>query len=266
MRAVIAVAVIALSLSTASPAAAAGVPGEITTYIATHLVDDLNEFYGPGQNGAGLLFTDDTTTGPAVRVLGLTSATVTDPGVRRLNRWVTVISIGEKVVGVATISIEPLTSTPQLDLYLDSPQFGIVITALPEGAQLVNDPDREAWFSLEGDTLTPLVAGSSGVTTPITLSTYRASLPTNAPDASVAPAAAPSALIIVGLVLVLIVLLLAVEAFFPFWRRTTAALAEAEPELEAEPEPEVEPEPEPAVETVATPAARKPRKKPAASA
>ena len=234
MRFVVAVAVVALSLSAASPAAAAGVPGEVTTYIANDLVDDLNEFYGPGQDGAGLLFTDSTTTSPAVRVLGLTAATVADPGVRRLNRWVTVIAIDEAIVGVATISIEPLSSAPQLDLYLDSPQFGTVIAALPEGAQLVNDPEREAWFSLEGDMLTPLVAGSSGVTTPITLATYRASLPTaTAMDAAPTPPTPPSALIIVGLVLALVVLLLAVEAFFPFWRRRAQPEVEPEPEVEA---------------------------------
>ena len=234
MRFVVAVAVVALSLSAASPAAAAGVPGEVTTYIANDLVDDLNEFYGPGQDGAGLLFTDSTTTSLAVRVLGLTAATVADPGVRRLNRWVTVIAIDEAIVGVATISIEPLSSTPQLDLYLDSPQFGTVIAALPEGAQLVNDPDREAWFSLEGDMLTPLVAGSSGVTTPITLATYRASLPTaTAADAAPTPPMPPGALIIVGLALALIVLLLAVEAFFPFWRRRAQPEVEPEPEVEA---------------------------------
>lgn len=253
MRFVVGAAVIALSLSAASPAAAAGVPGEITTYIATDLIDDLNEFYGPGQDGAGLLFTDDTTTGPAQRVFGLTPATVSDPGVRRLNRWITVISIGEQIVGVATVSVEPLTSTPQLDLYLASPEFGTVLAALPEGARLVNDDEREAWFSLEGETLTPLVAGSSGVATPITLATYRASLPTDSVDAAPAPPQSPSGLIIAGLVLVLIVLLLAVEAFFPFWRRKAAQL---EPVERVEP---VETEP------VETAVVKKPRKKPTAS-
>lgn len=259
MRFVVAAAVIVLSLSAASPAAAAGVPGEVTTYIANDLVDDLNEFYGPGQDGAGLLFTDSTTTTPAVRVLGFTPSSVADPGVRRLNRWVTVIAIDEGVVGVATISIEPLSSTPQLDLYIASPQFGTVIAALPAGAQLVNDPEREAWFSLEADTLTPLVAGSSGVTAPITLSTYRASLPTSPPtDAAPASSTPPNALIIVGLVLVLLVLLLAVEAFFPFWRRR--AVPEVEP---AEPEPAEPPTGAIAAEPVVKP--RVPRKKPPAS-
>ena len=254
-----ALAALALSLGVALPASAAGVPGVITTYIANDLIDDLNEFYGPGQQGAGLLFTNSTTTTAPDRVLGFTPAG-TDPAVRRLNRWVTVIEIDESIVGVATISIEPLSNEPQLDLYLASPDFGTVIAALPDGAQLVNDAEREAWFSLEGETLTPLVAGTSGVSEPIALDAY---LPTTPTDAAAAPSTAPDGLMIAGLILVLIVLALAVERFFPFWRRRAAAAQEDARQEPVEPAETAAPTDAIAPSPVAKP--RAPRTKPTAS-
>ena len=251
MRLPIAVAVIALTLGVASPAAADGVPVEVSQYVSGGLIDDLNEFYGPGQDGAGLLFTNSTTTGSAVRVFGFTPGADVDPPVRRLNRWVSVIAIDEKVVGLATLSIEPRSNTPQLDLYLASPELGTVVAALPDTAQLVSDPDREAWFSLDGTTLTPLVAGTSGVTLPTTVAAYRTTLTTG--DAAPTPAGPPRALIAVGLVLAGLVALLAVERFLPFWRRR--------------PVPEVEPDETPAAAIAPEPVAkpRVPRIRPPAS-
>ena len=280
---------ILVCLAAAAPARAASVvPYDVTQYIATQLIDDLNEFYGPGTEGKGMLFTNTTTTTGGTRVYVFTddylAGTESDPAVKRLNEWVSVISIDKAVVGFAIVSIEPVTDTVQLDSFTESPDFGTVVAALPETATLVRDDAREAWFGLEDAKLTPIVAGTSRVTEPISLDDYRdvvANWPSDKDEVET-PADTSGAFLIVGLIAVLIILLLAVERFLPFWRKRAKAEAEPEKEEELEPEPEPkpktkrkpkpepepapEPEPEPAPKVAAPPKKpRAPRAKPPAS-
>jgi len=275
-------ALASLGATAVVPASAAGVtgavPGEVVRYIADGLIEDLDEFYGLGIDGSGTDFTEATAVG-ATRVFSFTddflAGNAEEPAVRRLNEWVTVVTVGtapadQVPVGVALVSIDPVTVSPQLSSFTASADFGTVIAALPETATLVRDAARSAWFSLDGETpetreLTPLVSGTSRVTEPIALAEYRdvvANWPTSEPSAREDEPTTRDGLILVGLAVMLIVLLVAVEAFLPSWRRRAKAKAEAdadsEPETAAEPEPEPDSEPEPEAEPTPT---AKPRAK-----
>ena len=239
----------ALILGAALPAAAATtVPGEVAAYIANDLVDDLNDFYGPGTEGNGRLFTNSTSTSPGVRIFEFTpdflAGVAADPPVHRLNEWVSVISIDKAPVGFAVVVVDPVTTRPQLESFTESADFGEVVLALPETASLVRDPDRSAWFSLDGEELTPIVSGTTGLTAPIGVAEYRQLVANDlkALDAEPKPADQYGGLLIAGLILVLIIVVLGLEAFRPHWRRRK----------------ELEPEPEPAA-TVAEAAPSKPR-------
>ena len=274
-----------LGATAAVPASAAGVtgavPGEVVRYIADGLIEDLDEFYGLGIDGSGTDFTEATAVG-ATRVFSFTddflAGNAEEPAVRRLNEWVTVVTVGtapadQVPVGVALVSIDPVTVSPQMSSFTASAEFGTVIAALPETATLVRDAARSAWFSLDGETpetreLTPVVSGTSRVTEPIALAEYRdvvANWPTSEPSAREDEPTTRDGLILVGLAVMLIVLLVAVEAFLPSWRRRAKAKAEAdadsetESEAETAAEPEPEPEPKPAPEPTPT---AKPRAKP----
>lgn len=239
-------------LSALAPASAATaapvVPGEVAEYIATELVDDLNDFYGPGTEGNGRLFTNTTTTSTGVRVFEFTAdfvaGVVADPPVRRVNQWVSVISIDKSPVGFAIVFIDPVTTSPQLESFTESADFGEVVLTLPETAVLVRDTDRAAWFSLDEEELTPIVAGTSGVEEPIGTDDYRqvvADQLAALADAEPAPADDYTGLILAGLILVLIILLLAIEAFLPHWHRRLHGRHEIVPEhphLRPHPHPE----------------------------
>jgi hypothetical protein len=225
----------AWTLLPTTPAAAATVPGEVTNYIANDLVNDLNEFYGPGTDGAGRLFTDTTTVTPGTRIFGFTPEVLagreSNPPVRRLNEWLSVVSIDDAPIGFAIVSIDPVTVSPQLASFTESAEFGAVVTAMNQAASLVRDDDRAAWFSLEGEQLTPIVAGSSGIAEPVTVDEYRAVIAAQlavAADSAPEQASSSGGLIIAGIILVLVVLLLALEAFLPYWRKRAPVEPEAE--------------------------------------
>lgn len=231
-----------LGLVTAAPAAAVptvdAVPGEVVEYIADGLISDLDEYYGVGLDDTGIDFTD-ATAAPPTRVYAFTgdflAGAADAPEVRRLNEWITVISIDKAPVGFAIVSIDDVTVSPQLSSFTESADFATVIAALPEASRLVHDDARSAWFSLADDELAPLVSGTSRVTEPITLADYReivAAWPSDAEAAAPTPDAG-SGLLLAGLAVVLIVLLVAVEAFLPSWRRR-AKEKQGQAEAEAE--------------------------------
>ena len=250
----------------ATAAVAATVPGEVAAYIANDLVDDLNEFYGPGTDGNGRLFTNTTTTAPGSRVFEFTDdflhRVVTDPPVRRLNEWVSVISIDKAPVGFAVVVVNPATTLPQLESFTESADFGEVVLSMPETASLVRDNGRSAWFSLDAEELTPIVAGTSGVTEPISVDDYRVLV---ADQLAARGDAEPDAgnpeggLLVAGILLLLIVVLVALEAFLPHWHRRLRGRRE----VAVEPEPT--PEPEPTGVKAVPSKLRTPRAKPPAS-
>lgn len=266
--------------TSASAADASGVPGEIAAYISNELIDDLDEFYGPGTEGRGVAFTNTTIASPGTRIDEFTpdflAGIASDPPVRRLNEWVSVISIDKAPVGFAVVIVNPVTTRPQLESFTESGDFGEVVLAMPETAALVRDDARSAWFSLDGDELTPIVSGALGVTEPLSVDHYRELIAEQQAqlDAETESADARNGLIVAGFILALIIALVALEAFLPHWRRrlhgkheivvehphlhvphlhgeghatpaAAAADADAEPAAEAKPEPQPAPKPKP---------------------
>ena len=260
----------------AEPAAAASaslgsVPADVTAYVSGGgLVARLNNVYGPNASGTqGISFDATTKAGPISRVYEWTAGRlanlVTDHPVQLTNNWVVPITIGDKSVGLATIWINPQTVQPELAEFTPDAALGTALTTVPATAALVRDTSTGAWLALDGSTVTPLVAGRSGLTTPapvasLTLSTSPA---TPAPAASEPHTGLALAIGLVGLIVVVIVVALLV----PRGRRARgtrraavqdAAAATAGTTSVAEPTSEVE-SPEPPVTTPAaakTPASR----------
>ena len=277
--AVVFAAVTALCLSPIASASATdgSVPAEVTSYLANDLAADLAEYYGPGVGGTGIAFDETTAAAPASRVFEFTADFVAgvdrQPVARRLNEWISMVSLAGTPAGVATIAIDDATVEPELASFSASPTLVTALSALPATGMLVHDSPRAAWLIVDGDTVTPLFAGISGLTAPTTVTAYRARVARQTAVAGLAVAPAddqPNGLIIAGLVLLLIVLLLAVEAFLPSWRRRVLEPDEAPA---VEPEPRIESAPKRAPRVPATAASetapvvtpRVPRVKPAAS-
>ena len=220
-------AVLLLLISTpaliAIPAAATdgSVPAVVADYIATDLADALNEFYGPGTDGDGILFEDSTAYSSTSRVWAWTAefeAGIADePAERRLNEWVTVVSVREVVVGVATVSIDPVTNGPQLAHFLASPELAAALGGVGATSRLLRDIERGAWLAVEGETVSAVVAGRSGITEPTTVAAYRARVAVQQPEAS--PTEESSSLLVAGIAVLLVVLLLGL------WRWWSARVA-----------------------------------------
>lgn len=252
-------AVALAALGAVAPAASASqgsVPLEVAEFAAAPdgLVASLEDFFGPGANGKGIDFDDSTEIGPVSRVFTFSAAWLaggtTKASVDLANRWTAPVSVGGSGVGVAIIWINPATVRPQLADFVPDPGFARALAELADDAWLIDDEARGAWFGLGPLTLTPLVTGTSGVTSDTRLTTYQAML-TMAGDPPVEDEQPPlgsvlSAGTIVAVALVVILALLVPVA----WRRRRAAAAEptaaAEPdEPEAEPDDPDEPEAEP---------------------
>ena len=260
----IAVAVVPFTGVASASATEGSVPTEVANYLSTDLTADLTEFYGPGAGGTGIAFDATTTAAPASRVFEFTakfSAGVdSEPVARRLNQWISVISLADVAIGVATVGIDDATVEPELADFVPSPGIAAALGTLPVTGMLVRDIPRGAWLLVDGDTVTPLVAGTSGLTAPTTVAAYRTVVATAAAEDSRAAApldGSPSGLLIAGVLLLAIVAVVALESFYPSWRRrrVTASV----PAVVVEPAPEPKPEP-----VVAKPAPR-PRAKPAAA-
>ena len=164
-----------LALSTAALAAPAegSVPSEVRTYVADgSLVQQLDDVYGPGSAGDGLDFDDTTKPGAIERVHvwsdALRDGEETDRYVELLNEWVVPISIAEERVGLATIWINPTSVAPELASFTRDADLASALAEVPAGSSLVHDAPSAAWFALAEDgTLTPLVPGSTGLSTPV---------------------------------------------------------------------------------------------------
>jgi hypothetical protein len=210
--ALVAPAALLLALAPAALAHAEGsVPSEVRTYVTDgSLVRQLNDVYGPDADGDGIDFADTTTTGTIERVHvwseALRAGEDTDHPVDLLNEWIVPISIAEAPVGVATVWINPDTVAPELASFVADADLATALSAVPDGSSLVRDAESAAWLALADDgTLTPLVPGSTGLSTPVPLD-----------DVAILPAAAPGPAATgdpgtgVGLAIAVVLLLLAV--------------------------------------------------------
>ncbi|HEY4226186.1 MAG TPA: hypothetical protein VGM70_10260 [Pseudolysinimonas sp.] len=264
----------------AASASLGSVPADVTAYVSSGaMVARLNDVYGPNASGTkGIAFDAATTkAGPISRVYEWTAARLanqaTDHPVQLTNNWVVPITIGEKSVGLATIWINPQTVEPELAQFTPGPALGTALTTVPATAALVRDTATGAWLALADAKVTPLVAGTSGLTTPAPVASLTLSTAAATPISTAAEPNTGLALAIglVGLIVVVIV----VGLLLPRGRRArttrkTAGDAEAasasaasapEPATHDEPVPTpVVPAPTPVVKkTVANkPAVRKP--------
>ncbi|WP_395640801.1 hypothetical protein [Pseudolysinimonas sp.] len=159
----------------AQPAARAegSVPSEVRAYVADgSLVAQLNDVYGVDADGDGIDFDDTTKPGVIERVhvwsAELRDGEETDHPVDLLNEWIVPMTIAEEPVGLATVWINPETVTPELASFVADPELATALAVVPDGSSLVHDVESAAWLALAADgTLTPLVPGSTGLSTPV---------------------------------------------------------------------------------------------------
>ncbi len=220
--------------SSAASASEGSVPAEVTAYVDAPdgLVPALDDFFGVGANGQGYDFDDTTTTGPVDRVFTFTTdwlaGATTDTAVGLSNEWTVPVSIADKPIGVAIVWINPGTVRPELADFVPDVAFATALADVPDGSYLVHDAPRQAWFVLTPPTLTPLAAGTSGVSGDTTLAAYQGRVGVEAPEPEAATGFAPSLsiVIIVGVALVVILVLLVPLAR----RRRGEAVEPAEPD------------------------------------
>jgi hypothetical protein len=171
-------ALLALLLAPAGIAHAASaegsVPTEVRAYVADgSLVHQLNDVYGLDASGNGIEFDPETTTtGTIERVHvwsdALRAGEETDHPVDITNQWIVPVLIAEEPVGVATIWINPATVLPELASFDADADLAVALSDVAAGSSLVHDADSLAWLALAEDgTLTPLVPGRTGLSTPV---------------------------------------------------------------------------------------------------
>lgn len=141
------------------------------------LLARLDDLFGVGASGKGLDFGTDTKVGEVDRVWvwreAFLAGSKTSKPTKLVNEWTAAITIADKPVGVAIIWINTETDKPDLADFTMGASLGTAFTGIPADAALVHDTVHSAWFALEGDALTPLVAGTSGVDAATTLSSYQ---------------------------------------------------------------------------------------------
>ena len=269
LAAVIGLAAVALGLAVvpagAASASLGSVPAEVSAYVASGaMVGRLNDVYGPNASGtAGINFDDTTKAGPISRVYEWTAERLanrpTTHPVQLTNNWVVPITIAGKSVGLATIWINPQSVDAELAEFSPSAALGTAMTTVPATAALVRDPATGAWLALADGKVTPLVAGKSGISGPVPVSSLKLAPTAAAPIVTTEPNTGLA--LAIGIV-ALIVIVIVVALLLPRRRGAKKApdvvavdvVIEPEPEPESEPEPEPEPAPAPKPK----PAARKP--------
>lgn len=219
---IVIVAGIALG-ATIGPAAAdePKVPQQVADYFATGLIPRLIDLYGSGTD-----FDATTRVGTITRVRVWTeeflSGRKSDDPTRLTNDWVAPVSIADKPLGLAMVWINPSTDLPELAAF--DREAGVVgaLAASPKGALLIHDVQRSAWFALAGTVLTPLVAGTSGVTAATTPDAFQAALRGASAPVAEGSAGVNQGLLIAGITLGIVVLLLAIFVLLPSRRRTAS--------------------------------------------
>jgi hypothetical protein len=241
-RSVLAVPLAALLvLGPVSLASAEGsVPSEVAAYVADgSLVAQLNDVYGVNAAGEGIDFDETTKTGVIERVhvwsAELRAGEETDHPVDLVNEWVVPITIADAPVGLATIWINPATVRPELALFEADPDLASALSAVADGSSLVHDVESAAWLALADDgTLTPLVPGRTGLTTPVPLEDVALLPPVGAPGTSGGDPGTGVGFAIAVVLLLLVVIVVAV---------VLPGVRQKKPDAEVEPVAETEPEP-----------------------
>jgi hypothetical protein len=213
--------------ATSAAASDGSIPVQVSQFLSEGLTARLSDLYGPGTGGTGIAFNSTTAYGSTSRVFEFAPGYVSkarrfstaDPAIlaRRVDEWVTVVSVDKTPIGVATVSYSTAggavltTFTPDLTLAAALPKLAAT-------AQLVHDGAHHAWGSLAGDTITPIEAGSTGLTAATSLASYpRAPTTTTAAKqpAGVDPGVAAGAIS-----LILVVVIIALVLLWPRRKRT----------------------------------------------
>jgi hypothetical protein len=267
-RSLLAVALAAVLVVTPAAFAHAegSVPSEVAAYVADgSLVAQLNDVYGVNAEGDGIDFDDTTKPGVIERVHvwseEFRAGQETDHPLDLLNEWIVPITIAEAPVGLATIWVNPATVRPELASFDADPDLATALSAVADGSSLVHDVESAAWLALAADgTLTPLVPGSTGLSTPVPLEDVAVLPASGAAPTGGDPGTGVGLAIAVVLLLIVVIVVALVVPGLRAKKSTDAEVDEVdEPEPVAEPEPEPADEPEPVAEPEAAkkPAAKK---------
>ncbi len=205
-------AAIAVAPAEAASTSLGSVPAEVSAYVATGgMVARLNDVYGKNAAHAGIDFDATTKAGPISRVYEWTaqrlSNLATDHPVQLTNNWVVPITIADKPVGVATVWINPQTVAPELASFDPTPGLATALEGVPATAALVRDTAAHSWLALDAGTVTPLITGTSGLSTPVPVASLKLSA-TAAPAAQRQPVAG-LVLVIIGVAALVVVLMVA---------------------------------------------------------
>ncbi|MGV3712131.1 hypothetical protein [Pseudolysinimonas sp.] len=241
-------ALLALVLAPAGLAHAETAEGSVPSEVRTYVVDgsltrQLEDVYGLDAAGNGVDFDPETTTTGTIERVHVWSEALragdeTDHPVDITNQWIVPVLIAEQPVGVATIWINPATVLPELASFDADADLATALSGVADGSSLVHDVESLAWLALAEDgTLTPLVPGRTGLSTPVPIDDI-ALLPaeTAPPQGGGDPGTG------VGLAIAVLLLLLAVivvALVVPTVRGTRAEKRKASEEAEEEAEPAV---------------------------
>ncbi len=229
--------VLALAVAPVSASGSQGsVPAEVATYAndESGLLADLDDLFGIGSGGDGVDFNDTTEIGQLNRVFAFTpdflAGVATDAPVERLNEWTAPITVNDAPIGVATIWINPATVAPELADFVRGSTVTVALSDIADDASLVRDDNTDAWFSLEGGMLSPLVSGTSGISGATPLSVYQGLL--GGRDATVpAPVSADTgtltSIVVIAMAIVGVTIILLVPQLIA--RRREPADPEADP-------------------------------------
>jgi hypothetical protein len=251
----------------AAAASQGSVPAEVAAYAAdpAGLLAAVDDVAGVGGNGQGIAFDDTAKVGQLNRVFVFTPAFLTgeetETPIERVNEWSAPIELGGKPLGLATIWINPASVAPELGAFEVGATIGAALTDVPADAFLVRDASHGAWFTLVGEDLAPVVAGTSGFDAPTTLADYQEFL---LEEEAVVPETPQSiAPVLASMVIVVSVLVIAAVLLMPVLRerRRSRADAAAESPTPALPVPSKELVVEPVTSKVVV--AAKPPAKPA---
>jgi hypothetical protein len=217
-----------LGVAVASSAAAAdgSVPSEVSAYVTDgSLVERLADVYGPDQAGNGVAFDETTKTGTIVRVHVWTDAQLagepTDHPIELINEWIVPIAVGGEPVGLATIGIDAATTEPELTDFDADPEIAIALSAVPDGSALIRDDGAGAWLALaDDDTVTPLVPGTSGLSTPVPLDDVAIIPPDD--TANVVPEESTTGLGLAAVIVVMLIAVIVLAVLAPLQQRRKA--------------------------------------------
>jgi hypothetical protein len=173
-----------VSVGITAPAASASdgsTPVQVSNFLGEALTSRLADLYGPNASGKGVRFDATTAYSATSRVFvfapdfvdGKATFSTSSPAIaaRRINEWVAVVSVQKAPVGVVTVKYSSKTG-PQLVNFAPDLTLAAALPRLGATSQLVHDTAHRAWGSLTVDSITPIEAGTTGLSGAASLADY----------------------------------------------------------------------------------------------